>query len=288
MNPVTTFRQSQDGTDGALIVGAALAGLAGGISAVSIAWRIDSRARRQREARLHRMMVDLLLNALNAGDAVTERHSRRVADLADVLFAAYGFGPDRHAMLRLAALLHDMGKIDDRFFQILHSTAPLTDDQRHRIEQHPHEGADILEPLEQIHAGLMATVEAHHECWDGSGYPRGLTADEIPLGARIISVADVFDALTQPREYREPMDVDAALVELRKGAGSRFDPEVVGRLAETEIWEQWAAIAQRGRREEDSARSAPANGSSRRPGSTARRSGIAERDGPERDQSSSR
>lgn len=230
---------------------AALVGLVGGAASASLAWRIDARVRNRKAAHLHRAMVDLLLNALNAGDAVTERHSRRVADLAGVLFDAYGFGAERHATLRLAALLHDMGKIDDRFFPILHSTAPLSDEQRRSIEQHPHEGADILKPLKDIHPGLIETVEAHHECWDGSGYPRGLKGIEIPLGARIISVADVFDALTQPREYRDPLDVDETLAELRKGAGSRFDPEVIRRVSEPVIWDRWVEIAVEGRAEEE-------------------------------------
>ena len=236
----------------------ALGGALAGAAMVALAWRIDAQWRRREKARLHRALVDLLLNALNAGDPVTERHSRRVADLAEVVFRKYGIGRSEHATVRLAALLHDMGKIDDRFFHILHSCDPLSPAEREQIEEHPIESADILEPLEPVHPGLSEIVQSHHECWDGGGYPRGLKEDEIPLGARIISVADVFDALTQPRSYRKPMSVEEALRELRRGAGSRFDPEVLDRVASPEVLREWETVVARGRAEETEASQAAA------------------------------
>ena len=226
------------------------AGTGAGAAATALAWRLDARWRRRDRARLHRALVEVLLNAINAGDAVTERHSRRVADLADVLFRIHGLSRSAHATVRVAALLHDMGKIDDRFFHILHSCEPLSPEQRRQIEEHPHESADILHPLETVHPGISAIVEAHHECWDGQGYPKGLRGEEIPLGARIISVADVFDAMTQPRSYRAPLSVDAAVAEIRKGSGTRFDPAVVDRLGDPAIRAKWEAIVERGREEE--------------------------------------
>lgn len=230
-----------------LVLGTALttAGLLG------VAWWTDARRRERGASRLHRTTVELLLNALTAGDPVTARHSRRVADLADAAAASCGFDRKRHATLRVAALLHDMGKIDDRFFPILHSCAPLSREQRAEIEKHPHESADILRPLETIHPGITEIVAAHHECWDGEGYPRGLRGEEIPLEARIISVADVFDALTQPRAYHEPLSVPEALERIRGGAGTRFDPEVVGRVEDPAVLRSWRRIARTGRQEEE-------------------------------------
>jgi putative nucleotidyltransferase with HDIG domain len=227
-----------------------LSGAVAGAGAIAAAWRSDVRRRRRHAARLHRTLVDLLLNALSAGDAVTERHSRRVADLTDALAATFGAHNTSHSTLRLAALLHDMGKIDDRFFKILHSCEPLTPEQRRRIEEHPHESADILEPLERIHPGITRIVEAHHECWDGNGYPKGLAGEQIPMSARLISVADVFDALTQSRAYHTGMSVEEALNEIERGAGSRFDPAVVRRVQRPQVRERWAEIVQRGRSEE--------------------------------------
>ena len=223
----------------------------GGATLMSLAWRADARWRRRESGRMHRAIVDLLLNALSAGDAVTERHSRRVADLTDALAASYGIVGRRHSTLRLAALLHDMGKIDDRFFHILHSCSPLSRDERNKINEHPQESADILEPMEAIHPGISRIVEAHHECWDGNGYPRQLKHDQIPLEARIISAADVFDAMTQPRAYREPLSPETALQELQRGAGTRFDPEVIKRVERPDVFTRWVEVSRAGRAEEE-------------------------------------
>jgi putative nucleotidyltransferase with HDIG domain len=239
--------QNARGNAGGALVGAA---------AASLAWSLLLRAQRRQTARIHRALVDLLLNALSAGDRVTERHSRRVADLTDALARSYGIRGKPYSTLRLAALLHDLGKIDDRFFEILHSCEPLSPEERSRIEEHPNEGADMLDPLEEIHPGIVRIVEAHHEWWNGKGYPLGLSGAEIPLGSRLISVADVFDALTQPRSYRQALSPEAALHEIRNGSGTRFDPEVVERLHRQEVLSAWVEVVERGKREED--RSSPA------------------------------
>jgi putative nucleotidyltransferase with HDIG domain len=190
-------------------------GLAGAMLAaagvVAAAWGMDAMRRERTAAQLHRDMVEILLNALTAGDPVTARHSRRVADLSYALAQAAGMHGAELRTLRIAALLHDMGKIDDRFFHIIHSRKPLTRQQRAEIKGHPHESAHILAPLETEHPGIQQIVSSHHECWDGSGYPRGLQDAEIPLGARIISVADAFDAMTQPRKYRDALPLEKAL-----------------------------------------------------------------------------
>ena len=218
------------------------AGAATGVAGVL--WYVDATRRSRESARLHRTMVEVLLNALSAGDAFTERHCLRVADLTDSFAAICRMDPARRATLRVAALLHDMGKIDDEFFDIVHGTRPLTPEERERIEDHPHESAEILLPLEPFHPGLARTVESHHERWDGKGYPRGLRGDEIPLDSRIISVADVFDALTQRRRYKEPYSVQSALAEIRGCTGARFDPGIVAQLEHPEVLRRWREIAE--------------------------------------------
>jgi putative nucleotidyltransferase with HDIG domain len=210
---------------------------------------------RERRARLtHRILVDLLLNALTADDPATARHSRRVADLGYALAQACGMKSGELATLRVAALLHDMGKIDDRFWHIVHSRQPLSRRQRDEIKYHPHESARILEPLEQIHPGISAIVASHHECWNGDGYPRGLEKEEIPLGARIIAVADAFDAITQPRKYRDALPVEEALDELCQGSGRQFDPRLIEHLQCWPVLDQWSEIARNGLVEEQRAR----------------------------------
>jgi putative nucleotidyltransferase with HDIG domain len=209
------------------------------------AWLLDAMRRERHAAQLHRDMVDILLNALTAGDPVTARHSRRVADLSYALARAAGMHGAELRTLRIAALLHDMGKIDDRFFHIIHSRKPLTKQQRAEIKSHPHESAHILAPLETEHPGIQQIVSSHHECWDGSGYPRGLEDVEIPLSARIISLADAFDAMTQPRKYRDALPLEEALGELREGAGSQFDPALVDLVCTPALLRAWDEVAQR-------------------------------------------
>ena len=232
---------------------AAAAMVAAGV--MGIAWMVEASARRNSTRMMHRRMVELALNALSAGDPVTARHSRRVADLSYALGQACGMSRRELRTLRVAALLHDMGKIDDRFFHIVHSRKRLSAKERAEIKSHPHESAHILAPLEAMHPGIRAIVSSHHECWDGSGYPCGLKGDEIPLGARIISMSDAFDAMTQPRKYRDAMPLKKAVAELCKGAGSQFDPGLVKLVHTPEVRERWGAIAKRDLFAENSARS---------------------------------
>ena len=217
---------------------------------VAVAWWVDATRRDSRASRVHRTLVDLLLNTLTAGDPSTARHSRRVANYTDEVGRVLGFSREQRATLRVASLLHDMGKIEDRFFDIIHSRHPLTPEQRAEIKKHPSESAYILKPLESLHPGITAIVGSHHECWDGSGYPHGLRADTIPLAARIISVADVFDAVTQTRAYREGMSFENAINELREGAGERFDPGIVEMVTSQEVQQRWREIFWAGRAEE--------------------------------------
>jgi len=212
---------------------------------VSLAWLLDAMRREAAAAQLHRDMVDILLNALTAGDPVTARHSRRVADLSYALAVSMGMRGRELRTLRIAALLHDMGKIDDRFFHIIHSRKPLTDRQRAEIKNHPHESAHILAPLETAHPGIQRIVSSHHECWNGSGYPHGLEGTEIPLSARIISLADAFDAMTQPRKYRDALPMETALAELWDSAGTQFDPALVEAASADPVHTEWKKIAQR-------------------------------------------
>lgn len=228
-----------------------------------------SRVEREKADTIHRALVDVLLNVLSSGDVITERHSRRVADLTDELARFYGLPTNRHSRLRLAALLHDMGKIDDRFFAILHGSFPLDREARTLVARHPGESATILKPLERIHPGITGIVEAHHESWNGEGYPRGLKGEDIPLEARLISVADVFDALTQPRPYREPASMKEAIAEIRKGAGTRFDPKVVALLDSPRLLQRWRRILE----DEPRARQGGSTGNERSSNTSDRRGG---------------
>jgi len=234
------------------ILNAALAG--GSLAVVGLSLYDRNRAW-SRFSRLHRATVDMLLNALTADDESTAHHSRRVADLTDALVGEMGIGARQRATIRVAALLHDMGKVDDRFFDMVHSRQSLSREERGEMERHPHQSAYILEPLEWMHAGLSSIVTSHHERWDGRGYPQGLSGPEIPIGSRLIAVADVFDALTQARSYREPVPVEDALAEIRRCAGHQFDPQVVQLLERPGVLKRWEEIVSGARREDTAQRS---------------------------------
>ncbi len=132
---------------------------------------------------------------------------------------------ERHATLRRGALLHDIGKIGvpDR---ILRKPGPLTEREWETMRSHPDLGARIIANIPFLEE-VATIVRAHHERWDGSGYPEGLAEEEIPLGARIFAVADGFDAMTSDRPYRRGRPLEEALAEVERCAGTQFDPAVV-------------------------------------------------------------
>ncbi len=158
-------------------------------------------------------------------DILTYEHSRRVATYAHRLARALGWSRRDARDLALAALVHDLGKTwiaND----ILNKSAALSEEERRKMERHPVIGARILIGCD-VHSFYVETVLHHHEAWNGRGYPAGLQGDEIPMSARILAVADVYDVLTSQRPYKAPLSKDAARERLLQGAGSSFDPLIV-------------------------------------------------------------
>ena len=129
-----------------------------------------------------------------------------------------------------AAHVHDLGKVGAQDGSLKKPSA-LTPEERQEIQDHAAIGADIVSRLE-IYRPSVETIRHHHERWDGSGYPDGLAGEQIPLGARIIAVADAFDAMTSERVYRPAMSAEAAFAELAKGEGTQFDPQIVALFAQ--------------------------------------------------------
>ncbi|MFO7944015.1 MAG: GAF domain-containing protein [Anaerolineales bacterium] len=168
--------------------------------------------------------------ALELRDAETEGHSRRVSELAGVLGQALGLDDRELVHLYWGSLLHDLGKlgIPDR---ILHKKGPLTNQERALIEQHPVYGRDLLEEIEYLQPAIDILYH-HHEKWDGTGYPKGLEKDQIPLKARIFAVIDVYDALTSERPYRDAWPSEKAKQYILDQAGEHFDPMVVDHFLE--------------------------------------------------------
>ena len=167
-------------------------------------------------------IAETLINAMEAKDLYLRGHSQRVAELAGDLAEELGLDQTICEDLRVAGRLHDVGKIGIRE-AILNKPGRLTAEEFDHVKRHVQIGLDILAPLFHIKKPLNY-VEHHHERWDGAGYPRGLSGEGIPLGARILCAADTFDALTSKRAYREPLAPMAALEHLRVDAGKQFDP----------------------------------------------------------------
>lgn len=165
--------------------------------------------------------------ALEARDPYLRGHSTRVTVIAESLAITLGWRKGRIEALRLGGSLHDVGKIavDER---ILRKPGPLDDAELAQIRRHPVTGARLVESFADFEPALPYVLH-HHERWDGEGYPHKLQGESIPVEARILGVADAFDAMTSLRPYRPALTVEQALAELERCAGSQFDP----RLAET-------------------------------------------------------
>ncbi len=179
---------------------------------------------------LNSSIIASLATAIDAKDRYTRSHINRVQMYAVALGEAIGLsGPDLEAV-RTGALIHDIGKlgIPER---ILGKPGKLTPEEYRRMQAHVTIGVEILAPV-RFPYPVIPIVETHHERWDGLGYPKGLRAEDIPVGGRIMAIADVFDALTSDRPYRRALEPKEALNVLREGAGKQFDPHLVARFTE--------------------------------------------------------
>lgn len=155
-------------------------------------------------------------------DIVTYEHSRRVATYVQRLARHMGWSRREGRDLALAAMVHDLGKTwiaND----ILNKSGSLSEEERRKMERHPVIGARILIGCD-VDPFYVETVLHHHEAWNGSGYPAGLHGEEIPMGARLLTIADVYDVLTSQRPYKAPLSKEAARERLLQGSGINFDP----------------------------------------------------------------
>jgi len=169
--------------------------------------------------------IESLAATIDAKDRYTRGHSERVARYTVALARQMGLLEDQIDVLRSLALLHDTGKIGVSE-DILNKPGRLDDEEFTVMQRHPQIGADIIKGIKVLKEGYE-TILHHHERWDGKGYPEGLSGKDIPLGARIIAVADSFDAMTSDRPYRPAMSPEKAFEEITAAAGTQFDPAVV-------------------------------------------------------------
>ncbi len=170
--------------------------------------------------------IDTIMNTLHEKSPREEQHSKRVSELSYRIALEMGLDDRSLNEIKTMGLLHDVGKIaiSDK---ILNKEGRLTDVEYEEIKRHPEIGYRILSSVNEL-AEMANAILAHHEKWDGSGYPKGLKGEEIPYLARIIAIADAFDAMTSNRSYREALSYEEALEEIKRFSNIQFDPEVVG------------------------------------------------------------
>ncbi len=169
--------------------------------------------------------VSSFILAIEEKDRYTQGHSKRVAEYSAMMATTLKLPEEDRLDLIYAAQLHDIGKIGISE-QLLNKPGRLNVVEYETIKTHPSKGVKILEPLDFL-GHLLPIIEAHHEWFDGSGYPRGLAGEKIPFLARIIAVCDTFDAMTSERSYRKPLPLKIAIQEIKDGSGSQFDPDAV-------------------------------------------------------------
>ena len=185
--------------------------------------------------RLAAALLETLLNAIDANDPVTGSHVRRVAQYALILGDAMGLSETEQRSVERVALFHDIGKIFHALFDIVHEETRLTPSERRAIARHPQLGAEVLAPLAAFYPDLSDGVLAHHERWDGNGYPRCLRGRRIPLTARVVAIADTFDAVTHRRRYRRAKSIDDGVRIIAEGSGTQFDPTLVAVFLEADV-----------------------------------------------------
>jgi HD-GYP domain-containing protein (c-di-GMP phosphodiesterase class II) len=182
-------------------------------------------------------LLELMIKAIEARDPYTSGHSRRVSEVSRKIASGMQL-PDREVEnVRLAGLLHDVGKIHEVFAPILQKPGKLTEEEWEVMKTHPALGAELVATVSHLRK-IVPLVRGHHEAWNGSGYPDRLAGELIPLGARIITVADTIDALTTDRPYRQRLGPDDVRAEIVRCRGTQFDPHVCDVVLSAGVWDQ--------------------------------------------------
>jgi HD-GYP domain-containing protein (c-di-GMP phosphodiesterase class II) len=172
-------------------------------------------------------LLQVMVKAIEARDPYTSGHSLRVSEMSRAIAVELGLPARAIEEVETAALLHDVGKIHEEFAPLLRKEGKLTDEETALMQTHSEKSADLVGIISKFHGFIQESVRHHHERWDGEGYPYGLSRKNIPLGARIILIADTIDAMTTDRPYRKRMPLDVVIAELQKCRGTQFDPDLI-------------------------------------------------------------
>jgi hypothetical protein len=180
-------------------------------------------------------LLELMVKSIEARDPYTSGHSRRVQQFSLTIARALGLREGEIEQTGRAALLHDVGKIHEKYATVLTKQDKLTAEEWAIIKDHPADGAELIATMTHLR-DLVPSVRHHHENWDGTGYPEGLAGEAIPLAARIIRFADTIDAMTTERPYRGPLTESQVRSEVMRCRGTQFDPDIADRLLASALW----------------------------------------------------
>ncbi len=185
--------------------------------------------------RTNEELLELMVKSLEARDAYTSGHSRRVHEYSTIIARAIGLSERQVDHVGRAALLHDVGKIHEKYAPILSKMDKLTPEEWQLMKQHPGDGAELVATMTKLR-DVVPAIRYHHENWDGTGYPHGLAGEMIPLAARIIRFADTIDAMTTDRPYRRPLGEANVRAEIVRCRGTQFDPSITDALLSSQLW----------------------------------------------------
>ena len=180
-------------------------------------------------------LLELMVKSLEARDPYTSGHSRRVQHYSTIIARAIGLSERQTDEIGRAALLHDVGKIYEKYASVLSKQDKLTPEEWAIIQDHPADGANLVSTMTKLR-DIVPAIRHHHENWDGTGYPDGLAGERIPVASRIIRFADTIDAMTTERPYRAPLTEAQVRAEVIRCRASQFDPDIADRLLSSPLW----------------------------------------------------
>lgn len=180
-------------------------------------------------------LLELMVKSMEARDPYTSGHSRRVQQYSVAIAKAIGFSPADVDRVSRAALLHDVGKIHEKYAPILRKPGKLSSEEWLTMQQHPADGAELVSTMSRLH-DIVPSIRHHHERWDGTGYPDGLAGETIPRMSRIIAFADTIDAMTSERPYRGTLTEQEVRAEIVRCRGAQFDPEITDKILSANVW----------------------------------------------------
>ncbi|MHB1073713.1 MAG: HD-GYP domain-containing protein [Gemmatimonadaceae bacterium] len=187
--------------------------------------------------RTNEELLELMVAAIEARDPYTSGHSRRVAQYSRTIAEGIGLPSKKVDEVVKAALLHDVGKIDEKYAPLLRKPTRLTEEEEAIMKTHAIRSAELVAKVSNL-TSLVAPVRHHHEAWDGTGYPDGLAGERIPLASRVIAFADTIDAMTSERPYRGALSPDSVRAELVRCRGSQFDPRLTDQVLSSTVWRE--------------------------------------------------